>query len=217
MAKKKKISLPKLIDLYMDEVVRLQAKPTDIASFTTAHNFEEDAFYEHFESFVALDREIFKILFDTSVATLIESPDFISFEKKDKLLSLFYTFFENLTLNRDFVITTIGTYNNQLKALSVFSDMKTSFSQFMGMLNFETISLQIEAVENLQKTSITEGAWVQLLLTIKFWMSDTSTDFQKTDIFIEKSINTSVELLNTQSFHNILDLGKFLYNEKFKT
>ncbi len=217
MAKKKKISAPQLIDLYMDEVVRLQGKPTDIASFSIAHNFKEEQFYDHFESFTALDQEIFKILFDTSVATLVASTDFVSFGKKDKLLSLFYTFFENLTLNRDFIVVTIETYSNQLKALSVFSDMKISFSNFMGLLDFETIDLNLEAIGNLQKTSITEGAWVQLLLTIKFWMTDTSEEFQKTDIFIEKSINTSIELLNTQSFHNILDLGKFLYNEKFKS
>jgi hypothetical protein len=217
MAKKKKSTAAEIIDIYMDEVVRLKGKPTDILSFAMNHNFNEDDFYEHYESFVALDQAIFKILFDTSVATLAESPDFVSFSIKDKLLSLFYTFFENLTLNRDFVIHIVGSYGNQLKALSLFSDMKISFSNFMGMLNFETINLNIESVGNLQKTSITEGAWIQLLLTLKFWMTDTSKDLQKTDIFIEKSINTSIELLNTQSFHNILDLGKFLYNEKFKS
>jgi hypothetical protein len=55
------------------------------------------------------------------------------------------------------------------------------------------------------------------LLTIKFWTGDDSEDCEKTDIFIEKSINTSVELLNTQSLYNIIDLGKFLYSEKFKS
>ncbi len=217
MAKKKKITDTSLIDIYMDEVVLLGGKPTDIITFANKFKFTEDDFYEHYESFAALDQAIFKILFDTSVATLAESPDFISFTKKDKLLSLFYTFFENLTLNRDFVLITIESYGNQLKALSLFSDMKNSFSGFMGMLNFETIHLNIETVENIQKMSITEGAWVQLLLTIKFWMTDDSVEMQKTDIFIEKSINTSLELLNTQSFQNILDLGKFLYNEKFKS
>lgn len=217
MAKKKKIKAAQLIDIYMDEVVRLKAKPTDVASFSTAFNFEEEAFYSHFESFAALDQAIFKILFDTSVATLAESPDYVSFIRKDKLLSLFYTFFENLSLNRDYVMITIDSYGNQLKALSVFSDMKISFSNFMKSIDFNTLNLNIEKVESLQKTSITEGAWIQLLLTIKFWMTDDSVDFQKTDIFIEKSINTSIELLNTQSFHNIVDLGKFLYSEKFKS
>lgn len=217
MAKKKKITAEALIDMYMDEVTLLKTKPADIATFSNAHNFEEDAFYNHFESFAALDQAIFKILFDTSVATLAESPDYVSFSRKDKLLSLFYTFFENLTLNRDYVMVTIDSYGNQLKALSIFSDMKISFSNFMKTLDFDTLNLNIEKVESIQKTSITEGAWIQLLLTVKFWMTDGSKDLQKTDIFIEKSINTSIELLNTQSFHNILDLGKFLYTEKFKS
>ncbi len=217
MAKKKKITASSLIDLYMGEVVRLQGKPVDVASFGAVYDFEEDDFYSHFESFAAIDQAIFKILFDTSVDTLGESPDYVSFSRKDKLLSLFYTFFENLTLNRDFVLVVIDTYGNQLKALSVFSDMKISFSNFMKVLDFNTLNLSIEKVESLQKTSITEGAWIQLLLTIKFWMTDESIDLQKTDIFIEKSLNTSIELLNTQSFHNILDLGKFLYAEKFKS
>ena len=31
---------------------------------------------------------------------------------------------------------------------------------------------------------------------------------------MEKSINTSFELLETKSLHNIIDLAKFLYQEK---
>ena len=51
---------------------------------------------------------------------------------------------------------------------------------------------------------------------MKFWLDDTSEGFEKTDIFIEKSINTSMELLETKSLHNIIDLAKFLYQEKVK-
>ena len=48
-------------------------------------------------------------------------------------------------------------------------------------------------------------------------MDDDSDQGEKTDIFIEKSINTGLELLNTQSLNNIIDLGKFLYAEKIKS
>jgi len=51
---------------------------------------------------------------------------------------------------------------------------------------------------------------------MKFWLDDTSEAFEKTDIFIEKSLNTSFELLNTKSLNNIIDLAKFLYKEKVK-
>lgn len=217
MAKKKTITAAQIIDLYMDAVVLIQRKPDSVEGFAKNHTFNEKEFYNHFDSFESLDQEIIKILFDTSVVTLAESADFVSFSKKDKLLSLYYTFFENLTLNREFILLTIDSYGTTWSALSLFSGLKKSVASFIDSLQLETLSLSIETLESIQKKSIRESAWVQLLLTIKFWTGDDSEDCEKTDIFIEKSINTSVELLNTQSLYNIIDLGKFLYSEKFKS
>jgi hypothetical protein len=114
-------------------------------------------------------------------------------------------------------LLTIDSYGTTWSALSLFSGLKKSVTSFIDSLQLETLSLSIETLESIQKKSIRESAWVQLLLTIKFWTGDDSEDCEKTDIFIEKSINTSVELLNTQSLYNIIDLGKFLYSEKFKS
>ena len=55
-----------------------------------------------------------------------------------------------------------------------------------------------------------------MLLTIKFWLEDSSESFEKTDIFIEKSINTSFELIENKFLKNVFDLGKFVYKEKFQ-
>lgn len=200
----------------MDVVVKDQGKPSDVESLASQYNFEPDLFHEHFESFEALDRAIFKTLIDISIATLAESPDFVSFSKKDKLLSLYYTLFENFTLNREFVVITIKGYGLSLNAISLFSELKESFMGFVDSLQMETLRLN-DTVESIQKKSIKEGFWVQFLLTVKFWLSDDSDQCEKTDIFIEKSINTGVELLNTRSLNNIIDLGKFLYAEKVKS
>ena len=45
-------------------------------------------------------------------------------------------------------------------------------------------------------------------------MDDTSKSFEKTDIVIEKSVNTVVDLLNTKPLESLFDLGKFLWNER---
>ena len=129
---------------------------------------------------------------------------------------MYYTLFENFTLNRDFVLLTIKSYGLNLNTLSLFNELKESFVAFVGSLEMETIRLH-DTLDSFQKKSVQEGLWVQFLLTLKFWMSDDSPKCQKTDIFIEKSVNTGVELLNTKSLHNIIDLGKFLYAEKIKT
>ena len=217
MAKKKKITKEQLIDYYMDAVAKLQGKPASVVDFASEYNFDAALFYRHFESFKEIDKAIFKIFIDISIATLAESTDFASFSKKDKLLSLYYTLFENFTLNREFTLLTIKSYGISLDALSLFTDLKESFTSFIDSLQLETLSLNNDTLETIQKKSLKEAAWVQLLLTIKFWMEDESEHCEKTDIFIEKSINTSIELLNTKSLNNIVDLGKFLYSAKFKS
>lgn len=217
MPRKKKVAASDIITYYMNYVVEHHAKPKSIENFAEINNFEEEIFLEHFYSFKALEKDIYKILFENSLAVLVQSEEYVTFNKKDKLLSLYYTFFENLSLNRAYIAIALEGYQNQLKALSIFSELKKSFTAFVDSLGLDTISLNMDSVENIQKKAINESAWIQFLITLKFWLDDTSEDFQKTDIFIEKSINTSFDLLDTKSLSNIIDLGKFLYKEKFQS
>nr|WP_321243538.1 TetR family transcriptional regulator C-terminal domain-containing protein [uncultured Psychroserpens sp.] len=216
MAKKDKISASQIITFYMDFVVEHQSKPDSVEDFAQIHQFDDAVFYDYFTSFKDLEKAIYNLLFENSLITLIESQEYHSFSKKDKLLSMYYTFFENLSLNQEFVKLNLKGFENQLKALSIFSRFKRSFTSFIDELNLETFNLNVETIETIQKKTIKESAWVQLLFTMKFWLDDTSEGFEKTDIFIEKSINTSMELLETKSLHNIIDLAKFLYQEKVK-
>jgi hypothetical protein len=55
-----------------------------------------------------------------------------------------------------------------------------------------------------------------LLLTLKFWLDDVSPKFEKTDIYIEKSVNLSFELMDTAPIDSLIDLGKFIFKEKYK-
>ena len=45
-------------------------------------------------------------------------------------------------------------------------------------------------------------------------MDDTSSSFEKTDIFIEKSVHASFDIINTTPVKSFIDLGKFLLKEK---
>ena len=88
------------------------------------------------------------------------------------------------------------------------------FKQFIDDLDIETLDIQQEQIEKFQHKTLQESAWIQLLVTMKFWLDDTSPSFEKTDIFIEKSVNTSFDLLNIKPLKSILDFGKFLFKEK---
>ena len=60
-----------------------------------------------------------------------------------------------------------------------------------------------------------EGAWVQFVFLLKFWMNDRSPGFEKTDMAIENSVTTIFKIYDNGSLEKILDFGKFLYKENF--
>ena len=216
MASKKNISSLDILSLYMDFVVEHQIKPKDIGEFCEQNNIKETDFLEHFKSLKKVEKAIFKTLFLNSLEVLYESEEFISFDNKNKLISLYFTFFENLTLNREYVLIALSGCKNQLKSFKILSNLKKSFLVFIEELEISESNLPIDGLEKFQKKIINESTWIQLLLTIKFWLDDDSESFEKTDIYIEKSINTSFELIENKFLKNAFDLGKFVYQEKFQ-
>ncbi|WP_299117336.1 TetR family transcriptional regulator C-terminal domain-containing protein [uncultured Winogradskyella sp.] len=214
MAKKKTISQSDLINFYMDYVLMHDHKPKSVYAFAKENNFEESKFYEFFGSFEALEQSIFKIFFNNTHATLEKSEDYQSFDARNKLLSFYYTFFENLTANRSYVVHAIGNQKESMKSLKTLSHLKKNFNNYIEHLDINLIDIQQDQLQKIQNRGIKESAWFQLLVTMKFWLDDTSPSFEKTDIFIEKSVKASFDLIDTTPLKSIIDLGKFLFKEK---
>lgn len=216
MNKKKTFSKINILTLYIDFVVKHKTKPLDIDDFCNNTSLNKEAFYKHFKSLKKVEKTIFKEFFKNSIEVLNTNKDFLSFDKKNKLLSFYYTFFENLSLNRDYVVIALKASKNKLKTFKTLSALKKNFIAFVNNLALTESILPIEGLEKVQKKVVHEMAWYQLLLTIKFWLEDTSAAFEKTDVLIEKSINTSFELIDNKFLKNAFDLSKFIYQEKFQ-
>ena len=213
---KKKIKKEDIISMYMDYLLEEGAQPASVYKFAKMNNFDEALFYQFFGSFEALEQTIFRAFFDNAHALLEKSDDYQSYDARNKLLSFYYTFFEILTANRSYVSHVLNGHKDQLKKVKALSELKKAFTNYIETLEIDTIDVKQEQLEKIQKRSIEESAWLQLLIIVKFWLDDTSPSFEKTDIFIEKSINTSFDLLNTQPLRSIIDLGKFIFKEKIK-
>jgi hypothetical protein len=214
MPKKKEINALDIITYYMSYILENNCKPSSVYSFAKENKFEEAVFYNFFGSFEAVEKSIFKTFFDNTITVLEKSEDYETFDARNKLLSFYYTFFENLTANRSYVAATLDSNKMDLKKLTVLSNLKTSFTNYIDSLEIETIDLKQKNIVQIQQKSIKETAWLQLLITMKFWLNDSSANFEKTDIFIEKSVNTSFDVIDSTPLKSIIDLGKFLYKEK---
>lgn len=216
MAKKKNISKNDIISWYMDYVMEHGTKPNSVYVFAKHNNFEEAKFYDFFGGFEAIEKSIFKTFFDNTIKALEKSEDYLSFDPRNKLLSFYYTFFENLSANRSYVLSALEKHSNNLKTYTVLSELKAAFKKYIKDLEIELIDVQQEQLARIQNKGLQETAWLQLLLTIKFWMNDSSPSFEKTDIYIEKSVNTSFDVLNVMPIKSLIDFGKFIFKEKIQ-
>jgi len=214
MVAKKKISADNIIEFYMDYILENSEQPKSVYAFSKLNNFDEARFYEYFGSFDAINKKIFRLFFDNTLKVLLKTDEYENYDARNKLLSFYFTFFENLTANRSYVVYTLNKHKHNLKTWKDLADLKSAFEDYIDKLDIETIDLKEERLMNTQKAAIRNSAWIQLMIIMKFWLDDQSAGFEKTDIFIEKSVNTSFDLLNIKPIQSVIDLGKFIWKEK---
>lgn len=217
MRKKKNLSKEDFIEMYMNYVLEHGSEPASIYKFAKDGNFEEQVFYKYFTSFDGVKNEVFVSFFEQTMSLLNRSEEFQQFEVRDKLLSFYFTFFEVLTANRSYVVYALDPMKNGWNTLKMLKGLRKQFLTFIGTLDIEKLEIKEKRFEKFQDTSIKEAAWSQLLVTLKFWLDDCSPSFEKTDIFIEKSVNAGFDIINVAPIKSVIDLGKFLFKDKFVT
>ena len=213
-AKKSILTKEKIVSMYMDYVLENSEKPKSVYHFTKLNNFSETEFYSFFGTIESIEKEIFKIFLDKTVELLNKNPDYENYDMKSKMLSFYFTFFEILTANRSYVVMVLNENNNQLKKLTQLSGLRSSFKKYVRDIISDDYRVQQEKLQNFQEKAIQETSWVQLLLTLKFWLDDSSPSFEKTDIYIEKSVKATFELMNIAPLESLIDFGKFIFKEK---
>ncbi len=213
MAKKQK-SKQDIITAYMHHILEHSSAPESVYKFGKDNGFTEAEFYNFFGTFKSLEKSIFNNFFDNTVDLLEKNSEYQNFDAQNKLLSFYFTFFEVLKANRSYVIMTLSIQKASLKTNKVLAGLKESFKKYIDELDIETLDLKQEKLEEIKQKSLSELSWQQLLFIIDFWMDDASPSFEKTDIFIEKSVKTSFELMNVTPLKSLLDLGKFFVKEK---
>lgn len=214
MTKKKGITSDKIVELYMNTVL-LNGTPKSVYSFALENKFDETEFYSFFSSFEALEKQIFAIFCLKTNELLIKNQEYQSYDSKSKLLSFYYTFFEILTANRSYVFNQLKQNKNKLQSLKLLSHLKKEFTDFINREIFiDSVDLKNEKINKIRDKGVAEASWLQLLFTLQFWLEDESPSFEKTDIFIEKSVKASFDLKDITPVQSVFDFAKFLWKEK---
>jgi predicted nucleotidyltransferase len=214
MAKKKNISKQQIISWYMEYVLEHNQEPASIYKFCKAYNLDESSLYEHFGSFSSIRSSIFSTFLENTLDLLQKDETYNTSSARNQLLSFYFTFFEILTANRSYAVLTLQNRKHALDNLKTLQKLREGFKKYVDGLDIKTMDLKQERMEKMQRKAISESAWGQLLFILKFWLDDSSPSFEKTDILIEKTVNSSFDVLEATPLQSLVDLGKFIFKEK---
>lgn len=209
---KKQVTSDSILTAYMQYILEHGKRPKNVFLFAKELKISEQEFYQYYANFEILEQEIFTTFFTNTLELLHKNKDYEAFDAKNKLLSFYFTFFEIMNRNRSYIIHELG--KEKMESMKTIAPLRKHFKNFIDDLEIDSVDLVQENLNRIKAKSLSEIAWAQLLFTIKFWKEDTSPGFEKTDVFIEKSINTTVDLVASKPFEGLIDLGKFLFKEK---
>ncbi len=217
MATKKNLILGRsgIINAYSDYCLAHGKRPVSIYKFAKDNGIEEAYFYQFFPSFDVLEQQYFAEMFQHTIDALEKSPAYPDYSGTEKISAFYFTFFELATANRSFILFALEEGGHRFRNLVKLKELRKEFISYAGKVLEKPLKLEGHRAGKLQDKALSEGAWMQFLSIFKFWMEDKSAGFEKTDIFIEKSVKASADLVYNSPLQSLFDLGKFVWKEKF--
>ena len=185
-----------VISHYMSFVLAFSKEDRDVSKFCLEHKIKEDQFYNFFDSFAELETAIWNELMLASLQTVKTDESYASFKEEEKLLSLFYTFFENLELNRVYLISNLSDRKHLMDRLELFKMAKQSYIKYVEEIITSDFLISMGGsalgkLSSLGNKGLQEAFWIQCLCLIEFWKKDVSEGAERTDIAIEKSVRAA--------------------------
>ena len=212
--KKKVITEDVIVSAYTDFCLTNAKKPNSVYEFTKLNNMDESDFYHYFASFELLEKNYFVSMFAYTLELLEKNEGYQSYDSANKLSAFYFTFFEMATANRSFIIHLLKEDKNPMKNLGKLSKLRKVYLDYALTILEKPIKIEQETVVKIQDKVLQEASWLQFLSIFNFWMNDESSNFEKTDVFIEKSVKASFDLAYNIPTQSIIDFGKFLWKEQ---
>lgn len=211
---KKKTDKNTIVTAYMEHVLIHEKWPKSVFKFSKDHNIEEAEFYQFFGSFEALKDSIWDSFYQNTIDLMFKNEEVVTFSSREKMLTFFFTMFEILTANRSYILFALGEDKDMMNSLKQLKGLRKNIKLFAKeLIEEDNDEKKFKFLKN-SETVFSEGAWIQFLFLLKFWKEDQSAGFEKTDVAIEKSVNTIFDIFDNTPLEKVFDFGKFLYKEQ---
>lgn len=201
-----------ILSAYSEYLLDHQERPKSMHHFAKHLEISEQDIYAHFASFEAMEGHILAQFVENARDLTVEqaSNDEAFSDQRTQMVTFYLTLVEVLKSNRSLVLLLLPKGKDQLQAWKNLKAARKVFLEYIGSLEIQIEALSFIPSDKVKEKTLEVAAWTQFISILAFWMKDDSADFERTDIFIEKSLKLSFDISDSTIIQSIVDLGKFV-------
>lgn len=199
-----------LMDAYKRVAMEKGTLPVSRKEIATAAGLDKAAFEATFHSLTALQEAVWVAYLRATLETLESSAEYAQYTVREKLLAYYYTLFEVLGKEREFVnmfAPKLGIWNYSPAFLGGF---RHAFMIFIHELVNEGIDAGEIAERMFLGDEYTGWHWPQMLYLLNKWVGDTSEGHTVSDQAVEKSVNLGFDIMGRNVLDSAFDFAKFM-------
>lgn len=189
-------------------------RPVSVYTFVQQLGLSEAEFYERYASFEAVEKDIWRAIFEETLERLKADETYRAYGVREKLLAFYFLWVQELRGHRSYIllqrerVLVPGTHLDKLESF------RLSFYDYIRELIKEGYQTGEVKERKFISDQYVHGFWAQALFVLRYWIKDDSERFEMTDAAIEKAVNLSFQLISSGTLDSIVDLGKFMFARK---
>jgi hypothetical protein len=203
-----------ILEAYKKHFLINGKKPNSVYAFCESIGHNEGDFYKCFNSLEAIEKEIWLEIFLTTKNQLEADETYRNYTAKEQLLAFYFLWVQKLKENRSLVLLQKDKLSLAEFKNDTLESFRNAFLEYAGNL----VKHGYDSKEIKERKFISDkyayGFWLQLLFVLKYWIDDTSENFEMTDAAIEKAVDLSFRLISDNTLDSLIDFGKFILAKK---
>ena len=183
-------------EIFVQFVIEKGQFPNSLTELSRYGDLDQDKFSVIADSIQELTQIVWRdIIKDTIILTDSDSQ-YESVDVKDKVLSFYYNHIEDLSRFRSFAVISLGISGQWKLSPSVLILYKREFMNYFHPMCQEIIANKWTWNKKLQARVLSELFWSKTMFLLRYWVSDQSPGFEKTERIIDKTINGLFTILD---------------------
>ncbi len=198
-----------ILGRYEEHLREFGTRPESIFAFCKALEISEADFFRSYGSFDAVEEQFWQRMIEHVITSVTAGPEWSSFGARQQTLTFLFAFLEASLSVRSILLVRREAFRPLCRQVCLhgFAHAHKIFMQ--GVLAHGQDTNEI-AERGALASIYPEVFFSHLLAVIDFHLADTSVRFERTDAFVEKTVNVAFDLIRTQAIDSAFDLVRFL-------